>query len=67
MAEKLKQRITTKAGNLKLCKAQVTQYRQNKVFSCNQKALYEDLGGKRRKLVIHHRQTMLGNFGVRYV
>ena len=55
MAEKLKQRITTKAGNLKFCKAQVTQYRQNKVFSCNQKALYEDLGGKRRKLVIHHR------------
>ena len=27
----------------------MTQYRQNKPFHCNQKSLYEELGGKRRK------------------
>ena len=31
-------------------KTQVTQYRQNKLFRCNQKtALYEELGGKRKE------------------
>ena len=31
-------------------KTQVTQYRQNKLFRCNQKtALYEELGGERKE------------------
>ena len=66
VTEELKERITPKVGKLKHYKSRVTQYRQNKLFHCNQKTLYEKLGGKHRKLVIHHRQTMLRNFGVRY-
>ena len=45
----MKQRIAAKAGKLKRYKARVTQYRQNKLFFCNQKALYEDLDGKGRE------------------
>ena len=45
--EELKQRMTAKAGKLKRFKARVTLYRQNKLFRCNQKALYKELGGKR--------------------
>ena len=43
------QRITAKTGKLKLYIARVIQYRQNKLFRCNQKALYEELGSKLRE------------------
>ena len=49
LTEELKQRITAKARKFKRYKAWVTQYRQNKLFCCNRKALYEELGGKRRE------------------
>ena len=49
ITEELKQRITAKAGKLKHYKPRQTQYRQNKLLCCNQKALYEQLGGKRRE------------------
>ena len=51
VTEELKRRITAKAGKLKRYKARVTHYRQNKLFHCNQKALYEELGGKRRETI----------------
>ena len=37
-------------GKLKHYKSRVTQYRQNKLFHCNQKTLYEKLGGKHKKI-----------------
>ena len=49
VTEELKQRTTLKAGKLKRYKARVNQYRQNILFRCNEKALYEDLDGKRRE------------------
>ena len=64
LTEELKQRVTAKAGKLKRYKA---RYGQNKLFRCNQKALYEELSVVNAgKLVIHHMQTMLRHFGVRY-
>ena len=64
VTEELKQRITAELGKLKRYKA---SYGQNKPFCCNQKASYEELSVvKAGKLVIHHRQTMLRHFGVRY-
>ena len=50
--EELKQRITAKARKLKPYKTRVTRYRQNKqnkLFCCNQKELYEELGGRSRE------------------
>ena len=49
VTEELKQRIRIKAEKLKRYKARMTQYRQNKLFPCDQKTLYEELGGKRRE------------------
>ena len=49
VTEELKQTITAKTGNLKHYKARVNQYRQTKLFCCNQKALSDELGGKRRE------------------
>ena len=43
LTEELKQRITAKAGKFKRYKARVTQYRQNKLFCCNKKALNEEV------------------------
>ena len=51
VTEELKQRITAKAGKCKRDKTRVAQYRQNKLFHCNQK---DDAR--------NHRQRMLGNF-----
>ena len=45
----MKQRTTAKARKLKRYQARVTQYRENKLFRCNKKVLYENLGGKRRE------------------
>ena len=44
----MKQRPTAIARKLKRYKSRVIQYRQNKLFRCNQRALYEELGGKHR-------------------
>ena len=44
VTKELKQRIVAKTEKLKRYKARVTQYRQKKLFRCNQKALYEELG-----------------------
>ena len=44
--EELKQRISAKTLKLKRYKSRVKQYRQNRTFKNNQKALYEKLNGK---------------------
>ena len=45
----MKQCITAKAVKLKCYKTWVTQYRQSKSSGCNQKAIYEKVGGKHRE------------------
>ena len=44
--EKLKQRISAKSEKLRCYCALDSQYRQNKLSRCNQKALYQELGAK---------------------
>ena len=44
--EKLKQRISAKSEKLRFYRARDNQYMQNKLFRCNQKALYQELDGK---------------------
>ena len=44
--EELKQRISAKSEKLICYPARDNQYRQNKLSRCNQKALFQDLGGK---------------------
>ena len=46
--EELKQRVSAKSGTLRRYCTRGNQYRQNKLFRCNQKALYQELGGKER-------------------
>ena len=46
--EELRQRISAKSEKLRFYRAQGNQYRQNKLFRCNQKALCPELGGKVR-------------------
>ena len=48
VVEELKQRISAKSEKLRGYHALGNQYRQNKLFCCNQKALYQELGGKER-------------------
>ena len=47
--EELKQRISAKTLKLKCCELRVKQYRQNRTFKNNKKALYEELNGKMRQ------------------
>ena len=47
--EELKQCISAKTLKLKRYKSRVKQYRQNRTFKNNQKALYEELDGKMRQ------------------
>ena len=47
--EELKQHISGKTLKLKRYKSRVKQYRQNRTFKNNQKALYEELDGKMRQ------------------
>ena len=47
--DELKQRISTKTLKLKRYKSRVKQYRQNRTFKNNQKALYEKLDEKTRQ------------------
>ena len=44
----MKQRTFEKSENLRRYHAQSNQYKQNKLFRCNQKALCKELGGKER-------------------
>ena len=44
----MKQRISAKSEKLRRYHARGNQYKQNKLFRCNQKALYQELGGKER-------------------
>ena len=46
--DELKERISTKSEKLMRYRTRDNQYRLNKLFWCNQKALYRDLGGKER-------------------
>ena len=46
--EQLTQRISAKLEKLRTYGARDKQYRQNKLFRRNQKALYQELGGKER-------------------
>ena len=46
--EELKQRISAKSEKLRFYRAWDNQYRQNKLSRCNQKASYQELGGKVR-------------------
>ena len=48
ITEVLKQRISAKSEKLRYYDARGKQYRQNKLFRCNQRALYQELGGKER-------------------
>ena len=50
--EELKQRISVKSENLRRYGAQANQYRQNKLFRCNRKALYQKLVGKERSIQV---------------
>ena len=42
----MKQRISAKSEKLRYYRARGNQYRQNNFVRCNQKALYQELGGK---------------------
>ena len=44
----MKQRISAKSEKLRQYHAQGSQYSQKKLFQCNQKAFYKELGGKQR-------------------
>ena len=46
--EELKQRISAKSEKLRYYRTRDNQYRQNKIFRCIQKALYQELDGKER-------------------
>ena len=46
--EGLTQRISTKSGRLIYYRTRENQYRQNKLFRCNQKSLHQELDGKER-------------------
>ena len=46
--EELKQKISAQSEKLRRCLARGNQYRQNKLFRCNQKALLQELGGNER-------------------
>ena len=46
VVEELKQRISAKSEKLRCYCARDNQYRNNKLFRCNQKALYQEFGGK---------------------
>ena len=52
LSEELKQRISAKSEKLKFYSARDNQYRQNKLFRCNQKASYQELGEKVRPVQI---------------
>ena len=43
ITEELKQRISAKSEKLRFYRARDNQYMQNKLFRCNQKALYQEL------------------------
>ena len=46
VVEELKQRISAKSEKLRCYCARDNQYRNNKLSRCNQKALYQEFGGK---------------------
>ena len=46
--EELKQRISAKSEKSRCYWARGNQYRQNKLFRCNQKTLHQELDGKER-------------------
>ena len=48
VTEGLKQRISGKSEKLRRYGTQGKHYRQNKLLRCNQKALYQESGGKER-------------------
>ena len=48
ITEEMKQRISPKYEKMRRYCARGNQYRQNKLFRCNQKAFYQKLGGKER-------------------
>ena len=47
--EELKRRIKAKAFKVKRYTSRIQQYRQNRLFQGNQKALYQELSGAKRK------------------
>ena len=50
--EEIKQRVTTQAAKLRRHKERTTQYRQNGLFECNQKRLFEKLEGIKRTSIV---------------
>ena len=50
--EELKQRVSAKSQKLRCYRKRGNQYRQNNFFRCNQKALYQELGGKERSIQV---------------
>ena len=44
--EELKQRVTAKASKLRRYDQRIKQYRQNRMFQCDQKRLYRELKGE---------------------
>ena len=52
VSEELKQRIFAKSEKLRFYSARDNQYRQKKLFRCNQKASYQELGGKVRPVQV---------------
>ena len=44
--EELKQRVTAKASKLRRYDQRIKQYRQNRMFQCDQKRLYQELKGE---------------------
>ena len=64
VTEELKQRISEKSEKLRRYRTRDNQYRQNKLFQCNQKALYQELGGKERSTQFHLMQKKRKNSGV---
>ena len=47
--EELKQRIKAKAFKVKRYTSRIQQYRQNRLFQGNQRALYQEIGGAKRQ------------------
>ena len=46
--EELKQRILAKTGKIKRYQSRIEQYRQNRMFQCNQKRFFEMLENEER-------------------
>ena len=50
--EELKQKVSAKSQKLRCYRKRGNQYRQNNFFLCDQKALYQELGGKERSIQV---------------